>query len=218
MALSMSIDDFYYTDKDKLINRGNPGTHDMKLIKHVFHKLLAFEHVSIPRFDKSTQTRSYHLVTEQPSLVILEGWCVGFTSFPIVIDDPSVQDINIELKRNYNNFWEELALDLFIIMFPFSLEWIPSWRQEQELNTKKTCGGGLSEDQVSLLVDRCIKTYKHWTSEHFLDFLRSKQKDGNLESIILIGQDRSRNFASVSVYGGEKFTFPWETMKNNIPS
>ena len=68
-TISFSIDDFYKTLKSRkkmsktvhklFLTRGVPGTHDIKLLRKIFQKLLKknFSSFLIPKFDKSIDDR-----------------------------------------------------------------------------------------------------------------------------------------------------------------
>lgn len=192
--------------------RGNPGTHDMDMFHRVFQELLSSGIVRVPRFDKAKKKRFYELVTKKPELIILEGWCVGFTSFTDskYTNDKFIQDINQELCIHYDHVWRDLRIDIFLIMYPCSLDWIYNWRQEQEVNTKKLYGNGMSSDQVKCLVERCMDTYKLWTSRNLSSFLFNQQKIGKIGSILLLEQDQYRSFVSITSLKLDSFRFPWE--------
>jgi D-glycerate 3-kinase len=93
-ALTMSIDDFYLTRRERLrlardvhpllATRGVPGTHDIDLLARTLDALThasASTPARVPRFDKGRDTRMppsrWRSVGRAPALVILEGWCVG---------------------------------------------------------------------------------------------------------------------------------------------
>ena len=155
----LSIDDFYLTKAQRqqlaqdvhplLVTRGVPGTHDVTLLQATLNQLIHFTGpVSIPRFDKLADDRvpenQFDLVTTAPSLVILEGWCVGITPQvqadlikPINnlerIDDPQGTwrtYVNTCLKRDYLPIWE-LLTDLWALLAP-NFEVVSHWRFEQE--------------------------------------------------------------------------------------
>ncbi|KAL6881349.1 P-loop containing nucleoside triphosphate hydrolase protein [Trichoderma novae-zelandiae] len=118
-TLVCSIDDFYLThDQQRKLARenpdnalwqvrGEPGTHDIPLLKSVLSSLLAHAPTSIPQYDKalfsgqgdrlpphlwkpvntndSTSTSastSASANSKPPQVIILEGWCIGFRPLP----------------------------------------------------------------------------------------------------------------------------------------
>ncbi|KAG6011719.1 hypothetical protein E4U43_008158 [Claviceps pusilla] len=101
-TLVFSLDDFYLTHQDQLAlaaanpgnalvqHRGEPGTHDTKLLKSVFKDLLTAQPTKIPRYDKALFSGQGDRLPpeawtpvnqpgDEPIQVILfEGWAVGF--------------------------------------------------------------------------------------------------------------------------------------------
>ncbi|KAL7801298.1 P-loop containing nucleoside triphosphate hydrolase protein [Trichoderma aethiopicum] len=116
-TLVCSIDDFYLTHEQqvKLARenpdnalwqvRGEPGTHDIPLLKSVLTSLLTHSPTSIPQYDKalfsgqgdrlppnlwkpintklsstanSSSSTSTNSSSEPLQVIILEGWCIGF--------------------------------------------------------------------------------------------------------------------------------------------
>ena len=156
----LSIDDFYLTRAQRqqlalevhplLRTRGVPGTHDIVLLKTTLDRLAHFTGpVSIPRFDKLADDRvpetQFDIVTSAPSLVILEGWCVGILpqgSADLTepcnhlerIDDPAGdwrQFVNTSLERDYLSIWDQLD-ELWALLAP-GFEVVSEWRLEQEV-------------------------------------------------------------------------------------
>src|ERR1700754_3502812 len=93
-AVTLSLDDVYLTRGERealaarvhplLRTRGVPGTHDLSLLVATLDALAKASPerpVSLPRFDKGHDDRhppaSWPTVAEPPTLVILEGWCLG---------------------------------------------------------------------------------------------------------------------------------------------
>ena len=156
----LSIDDFYLTRAQRqqlalevhplLRTRGVPGTHDIVLLKTTLDRLAHFTGpVSIPRFDKLADDRvpetQFDIVTSAPSLVILEGWCVGILpqgSADLTepcnhlerIEDPAGdwrQFVNTSLERDYLSIWDQLD-ELWALLAP-GFEVVSEWRLEQEV-------------------------------------------------------------------------------------
>ena len=93
-SVCLSLDDFYLgraarqrlarTQHPLLVTRGVPGTHDLPLLRATLQALLrapAGQRVRVPRFDKGRDTRrapaQWPHVASRPSLILLEGWCLG---------------------------------------------------------------------------------------------------------------------------------------------
>ncbi|EGR52040.1 uncharacterized protein TRIREDRAFT_56117 [Trichoderma reesei QM6a] len=117
-TLVCSIDDFYLTHEEQVQLarenpdnalwqvRGEPGTHDIPLLKSVLTSLLSHKPTSIPQYDKalfsgqgdrlpphlwkpintnlsSSPNSSSSSTNSQPlQVIILEGWCIGFRPLP----------------------------------------------------------------------------------------------------------------------------------------
>lgn len=92
VCLTLSLDDYYLTRSERralsarlhpvFSGRGVPGTHALDLLARDLDLLgrgLA-DGLVLPRFDKATDERSAcsrALTGPAPSIVLLEGWCVG---------------------------------------------------------------------------------------------------------------------------------------------
>ncbi|KAL7933619.1 P-loop containing nucleoside triphosphate hydrolase protein [Trichoderma chlorosporum] len=105
-TLVCSIDDFYLTHDQQLALaranpdnalwqvRGEPGTHDISLLKSVLSALLTHAPTSLPQYDKAlfsgqgdrlppSSWKHINQQQQQPAsnplqVIILEGWCIGF--------------------------------------------------------------------------------------------------------------------------------------------
>lgn len=101
-TLVVSIDDFYLTHEAQqalanahkenplVQHRGEPGTHDVALLKSFFEAVRDGRETKVPSYDKSAYQGQGDRVSEeqwqvvngpgQPKIqvVIFEGWCVGF--------------------------------------------------------------------------------------------------------------------------------------------
>ena len=91
----ISLDDFYHSNNyiEKLYyftknpdykNRGNPGTHDIKLLKKVLCDFLSKKKTYIPIYDKYALNGKGDRVgwkeLKCSDVLIIEGWCLGFIS------------------------------------------------------------------------------------------------------------------------------------------
>ncbi|KAI0000908.1 hypothetical protein BJV77DRAFT_938750, partial [Russula vinacea] len=148
--------------------------------------------IRIPRFDKSLfdgegdrlPESEWTEVKRPLDIVLLEGWCVGFypqsrqyieerfVDVPSVLDgtlDTSAYSLEHVLDMNrrvaeYTEWW-----DLFDICLQISTQdtapYVPiyKWRLQQEHEMKAKNGGrGMTDEQVTVFVDRYIPGY------HFL--------------------------------------------------
>tara|TARA_B100000579_G_scaffold109934_1_gene87753 strand:+ start:5333 stop:6250 length:918 start_codon:yes stop_codon:yes gene_type:complete len=177
-TISFSIDDFYKTLKSRkkmsktvhklFLTRGVPGTHDIKLLRKIFQKLLKknFSSFLIPKFDKSIDDRlkkkEWIKVKKKPEIIIFEGWCIGSQpqkisqlSKPInsleKINDKKIiwrKRINNELKNNYKRIFK--LIDKLIFLKVPSFEYVYKWRFLQEEKLKLTSKGKktMSKSQV----------------------------------------------------------------------
>ena len=176
-SVVLSLDDFYLTKSERqqlaqrihplLATRGVPGTHDLKLLNDVLHRLLfcsAEERVVVPAFDKLADDRlpeaEWRNCCGKPDLVILEGWCVGAESEsrtdllqPVnsleMEKDPDGswrQWVNQQLEGGYQTLFQRLD-GLVFLQVPGlmqadkrlpNMEQIVQWRLEQEEQLIKT--------------------------------------------------------------------------------
>lgn len=172
--------------------RGEPGTHDVTLLRDVFHSLSTGQPTLVPVYDKSAYnglgdrlpesqwTRVNHEGQPRVQVVILEGWCVGFRG--ISHDEieakwlaPSrtlalhqLKDlcfINDQLK-GYDVVTD--LLDAFIHIDAEDLEYVYGWRLEQEQVLRRERGTGMTDEQVIRFVDAYYPAY-----ELFSDRVRS---------------------------------------------
>ena len=162
----LSIDDFYLTKVQRqqlardvhplLKTRGVPGTHDIVLLETTLDRLIHFDGpVSIPRFDKLADDRipanQFDTVSTAPTLVILEGWCVGIQAQSQADLTGSVNHlervddlegiwrnyVNTCLERDYLHLWTRLD-ELWALLAP-GFEVVSDWRTEQEVRLGASC-------------------------------------------------------------------------------
>ena len=179
----LSIDDFYFTKAQRqqlalevhplLRTRGVPGTHDTALLKSTLDRLAHFTGpVSIPRFDKLADDRvpetQFDTVTSAPSLVILEGWCVGIPPQDSAdltepcnnlerIDDSAGdwrQFVNTSLERDYLPIWGQLD-ELWALLAP-GFEVVSDWRLEQEVRL------GAQRAQAIMTPQEVVRFVQHY--------------------------------------------------------
>lgn len=160
-AQVLSLDDFYFgrRDRDRLARtvhpllrtRGVPGTHDVALLLSTLASLTRASPrrpVPLPRFDKGTDTRlppsRWRQVTRRPSLVVIEGWCIGVPpESPAALETP----INaLERREDRDARWrryvnDRLAgeharlgarLDGLVMLQAPGWPVVTRWRSEQE--------------------------------------------------------------------------------------
>jgi len=185
---TLSIDDLYLPKEARqklaeevhplLATRGPPGTHDVALGERLLDALFKAQVTSIPRFDKSQDTRADPSQWEQfqgpADVVLFEGWCVGAKPEP---PQALIDPIN-ELERNsdpdgrwrrYVNYalagpYQQLFARIRFLAFlqAPSFEVVASWRKEQEAKLRARMGessGVMSDTQI----DRFVQFYERLT-------------------------------------------------------
>ncbi|KAM0246798.1 hypothetical protein ACHAQJ_010090 [Trichoderma viride] len=173
-TLVCSIDDFYLTHQDQVALaranpdnalwqvRGEPGTHDIPLLKSVFSSLLHHAPTSLPQYDKALFSgqgdrlppSSWKPINHHPSndinsspplqVIILEGWCVGFRPIsPSAIaakhaaPSRTLHQHRLEHLLAVNEKLKEYdevtdLFDGFLHIDSENLEYVYDWRLEQE--------------------------------------------------------------------------------------
>jgi D-glycerate 3-kinase len=167
----ISIDDFYLpSDEMKLIiknnpwdvSRGFPGSHSVKLMHE---KLLDWKingELNVPVFDKSLRNglgdRS-HWRTDNPDLLILEGWFLGTEPLSTGINDECFKSLKLsshelayrfKVQKNlieYLDVWS--LIDNIWHLKPLKFEYMNIWKsnQEKEMFLKK--GNALQDEKLS---------------------------------------------------------------------
>jgi D-glycerate 3-kinase len=212
-TLALSLDDLYktYAERQKLqqedprlIWRGPPGTHDVRLGIDILDKLrqnARQEEILVPRFDKSACNgagdRSKFERVEKVDLVLFEGWFVGvrpiaesaFDNAPDPIkteaDRSFAKDINQKLK-DYLPLWQRL--DNLIVFYPVDYRLSKQWRKEAERKMIATGKSGMSDREIEEFVEY------FWRSLHPELFITPLIKNPNLVDLVIeINGDRSLN-------------------------
>jgi D-glycerate 3-kinase len=160
-ALTMSIDDFYFgraarlrlarTVHPLLATRGVPGTHDVDLLQRTLDALAVAtpeQPARVPRFDKGRDTRlppsSWRHIPRVPSLIVLEGWCIGVPPQSVAALRRPVNAlernedagahwrgwVNGQLAQHYTPLWQRL--DRLVMLQAPDYDIVRRWRDEQE--------------------------------------------------------------------------------------
>ena len=177
-------------------HRGQPSTHDLPLALSLLYDLRTVKETRIPSYDKSafngqgdrTPQDTWQVVNrkQEPAItvVILEGWCVGFRAL-------SEQDLKAKWESavkqkelgNYRgrlgfNRLEDVAfvndalkgydeltagLDALIHLDAADPFWVYEWREEQEQAMRATKGSGMTTEQVKHFVDGYYPAYELYT-------------------------------------------------------
>ncbi|KAF3767398.1 P-loop containing nucleoside triphosphate hydrolase protein [Cryphonectria parasitica EP155] len=222
-TLVISIDDFYLRHNDQLALatahpdnalvqvRGEPGTHDVALLRDVFRSLCTGQPTLIPSYDKGAfdglgdrlpESRWTAVNQEgQPKVqvVLLEGWCVGFRSISHEAIEakwmaPSrtlalhkLEDlcfVNDQL-RGYDIITD--LFDAFIHIDAEDTEFVYDWRLQQEQQMRMERGTGMTDEQVVKFVDAYYPAYELF-SDGVRDGIFLNRKGHQLR--LIVGKDR----------------------------
>ena len=222
-TLVVSIDDFYLTHADqaalaadqpgnKLVQcRGQPGTHDLRLIHDFFEAICHGLPARVPRYDKSAFSGEgdrlpmaewpWVNAAGQPKLdiVIVEGWCVGFatlspsevsgkwTARSRTLQDHDLQ--HLEFVNSQLQFYSALTelFDAFIHVDAEDTTWVYEWRLEQERQLRDQKGTGMTDAQVVKFVDAYYPAYELYVG-HLRQGLFPDKLSAHLR--IVVGKDR----------------------------
>lgn len=192
----VSIDDFYLTHADQLALagahpdnalvqvRGEPGTHDLALMKGFFDALLEGKPCRVPSYDKSAYGGMGDRTPESTwtplngpgqtpvKVVIFEGWCVGFRSLPPakVEEKWKAESRTLHKHKLEHLLFVNEALrgydavtdlfDAFIHIDAEDTEYVYAWRLEQERQLRQEKGAGMTDEQVVRFVDAYYPAYE----------------------------------------------------------
>ena len=198
----ISIDDFYLpSDEMKLaiknnpwnVSRGFPGSHSVNLMHE---KLLGWKingELNVPVFDKSLRNglgdRS-HWRSDNPDLLILEGWFLGIEPLSIDINDQSTESSNLspneslyrsKIQKNLLKYLDVWSLtDNIWQLKPLKFEYMNMWKsnQEQEMFLKK--GNALKDENLFNFLRMLNVSIPHKS----FDFINSY-------ALLLIDQERN---------------------------
>jgi len=197
-AVSLSIDDFYLTFKDRVKlsqqihplfkTRGVPGTHDIDLAYNTVQQLLHHDDaIRIPRFNKAADNRlpasQWDSITEPVDIIVIEGWCLGSepqdkSALHRPINDLEEQYDLDGIWRHYvnqqlHNYTPLFSLiDTWVMLKAPSFDCVFNWRHEQEKKLKMA----LNTDMATMNDDEIAHFIKHYQriTEHTLNTLPSK--------------------------------------------
>ncbi|PHH59208.1 hypothetical protein CDD81_3563 [Ophiocordyceps australis] len=202
-AVVCSIDDFYLTHEEQLAvarenpdnallqHRGQPGTHDLPLLRSVLSSLCEGKPTLLPRYDKSAFhgqgdrfPSSASIPTNQPGtpsarVLLLEGWCIGFRALSPnqlaaryaspsrTLQAHSLQHLLlVNHKLEAYDFLTKL-LDLFVHIDTSDLSNVYAWRQQQEDSLREQSGdahAGMTREQVVCFVNAYYPAYELYTN------------------------------------------------------
>ena len=167
----ISIDDFYLpSDEMKLaiknnpwnVSRGFPGSHSVKLM---YEKLLSWKingELNVPVFDKSMRNglgdRSYWR-SDDPDLLILEGWFLGIEPLPFDIDKKCLKSLNLSPQESFYIFNIQKNLHSYLDVWklidniwhlkPLKFEYMNIWKSNQEQQMLVEKGNALQDEKLS---------------------------------------------------------------------
>ncbi|KAL7789513.1 P-loop containing nucleoside triphosphate hydrolase protein [Trichoderma ceciliae] len=212
-TLVCSIDDFYLTHQDQVALarqnpdnalwqvRGEPGTHDIALLKSVLSSLLHHAPTTLPLYDKalfSGQGDRLPLSSWIPvnhvqsggnpprpplQVIILEGWCVGFRPISPEAVAAKRRAPNRTLHRHRLEHllavneklkeYDEVTdlFDAFLHIDSEKIEYVYDWRLEQEEHLRLTRGDP-SVGMTKELVVKFVDAY-YPAYELYLEGLRN---------------------------------------------
>lgn len=185
-VINLSMDDLYLTRQDQVKlsttyptnplyqQRGQAGSHDLKLAQHTFELLKENKGIiPIPVYDKSLhegkgdrldKSHWKHAVTPL-NMVLFEGWMLGFKPLLTVKTDfvgCTLEDA--EVMNNQLKAYEKILypyLDIFIHLSPEKRDQVYLWRLQQEHHMKTSRGvDGLSDAQVKAFVETYMPAYQ----------------------------------------------------------
>ena len=167
----ISIDDFYLPSEEmKLaiinnpwnVSRGFPGSHSTKLLYERLYDWKINGELNVPVFDKSLRNglgdRS-HWRSDNPDLLIIEGWFLGIEPLSINIDnqitisnDLSSQELfyRSKIQKNLEEYlyiWE--LIDNIWQLKPLKFEYMNIWKSDQEREMLLKKGNALQDEKLS---------------------------------------------------------------------
>ena len=167
----ISIDDFYLPFEEMKIaiknnpwnvSRGFPGSHSVKLMYEKLYNWKIDGHLKAPVFDKSLNNglgdRS-HWRSDEPDLLILEGWFLGIT--PTTIDNINANSNETSLSseessyrliiqknlKEYLKVWN--LIDSIWHLKPMKFEYMNLWKTNQERDMFLKKGSALKDKKLS---------------------------------------------------------------------
>ena len=198
----ISIDDFYLpSDEMKFaikdnpwgVSRGFPGSHSVKLMHEKLINWKKNGELNVPVYDKSLRNglgdRS-HWRSDNPDVLILEGWFLGIEPFSIDNDyqsrDLSVlnaleSSYRLQIQRNLKEYLDVWSLiDHIWHLKPLKFEYMNKWKsyQEKEMLLKK--GKALQDEKLSNFLRMLNVSIPHRSFDYI-----------NSYAMFLIDQDRN---------------------------
>lgn len=171
---------FQFKDNKLLQGRGLPGTHDMSLLNECLSTMVERKsnneksdekYLYLPQYDKSLfngegdRTEEFRKISLPIDIFILEGWFLGFEPLLQKVEEDVIQgdmaDVNAKLFMYSDLMWNNPEVkSLGIVFSTDNIENVYTWRTEQEHETIRSKGSGMSDEEVRLFVDRYMPCYR----------------------------------------------------------
>lgn len=158
---TLSLDDFYKprAEMGEATTRGHPGTHDIQLLAQSIDRLVRHrEPVCVPVYDKTAlngrgDRGGWRSIDAAPDVVLVEGWCVGFTAD--AVDDAT--------NRHVAEY-AELLLPRFdgLVVLQSDRALAYAWRERAEESSRRAGLGALSKEAIVLFVDHYMPLYARY--------------------------------------------------------
>ena len=213
-VLSLSLDDYYLTKKQRLnlsknknkllITRGVPGTHDIKKLIEDIKKFDKSKFpINTPLFDKLIDDvlKEKKIVKSKADILILEGWCCGCNEINIKYLYKNINkleknyDYNYSWRKYYNyklkNEYKELfnLFDLSIFMKAPSFRYVYDWRYKQEIknSSKSKNFKRMSINEIKFFI------------QHFEKITKWMIKDLNKKANLVINVNKDQKIFSLKI-------------------
>ncbi|HSG53794.1 MAG TPA: kinase [Rheinheimera sp.] len=170
-AATVSLDDYYLGKAQRqhlaqhihplLVQRGVPGTHNIKQALADAKAVLQEQAVILPRFDKALDEPTDNLPAVQLDVLIVEGWCLGVkpqsgADIAVPVNElEQLEDsdgrwrhyVNNQLAGLYTEYWQ-LLKPLIWLKAP-NWDSVCRWRAEQEQQLWRERGQGMTENELA---------------------------------------------------------------------
>ena len=183
----LSLDDVYLRRSERealaraihplLATRGPPGTHDLALLETTLTSLTAGGRTCVPSFDKLTDDRrpqaDWPVFEGAPSLIVVEGWCLGATP---EAEAALLAPINrLEAEMDQQGRWRRhvnsqlagpyqaafMAFDAILFLKAPRFEIVQEWRGQQERELRRRPLGIQEEQDLARFIQHYERITRH---------------------------------------------------------
>ncbi|KAG9459368.1 hypothetical protein H6P81_003876 [Aristolochia fimbriata] len=213
-SATLSIDDFYLTAEDQakvrsenhgnslLEFRGNAGTHDLPFSIETLMALSKLTKkgmkMKLPRYNKSAyggrgdraDPSTWPEVEGPLSIVLFEGWMLGFKPLPnemVKEVDPQLEIVNKNLEAYYEA-WDKF-IESWLVIKITDPKCVFEWRLQGELAMIADGKPGMSKEEVLDFVSRYMPAYKAYLPTLYSEGPRGSDP----ERLLLVDIDEERN-------------------------